>query len=149
MANVRISDLIASVEAWLVANWPDDSVTFVPSSSDGPRPDAFNQLPDAWVQPQWIDMPPAQPMRPSEDWVTFDLRLICQARTNDRLRVALVADGLRDVLRSAVIELKDRADGTTGVGWVRMNEVGVTPPQKDQRDVVVAVVDVTGWATAN
>jgi hypothetical protein len=146
MANARISDVMASVEKWLIDNWPDDSVTFVPSSSDGPRPNSFNQLPDVWAQPQWISFEPEQPVRPGEDWVTFDLRLICQARVNDRLRVANVADGLRDLIRSAVVEVVDRADGSTSRGWVRFNEVGVTPPQKDQRDVVVAVVDVVGWA---
>lgn len=148
MANVRLHDVIASVEKWLIDNWPDASVAFIPSAADGRRPNT-GARPSTYVESQWISYEPAQPVRPSEDWTVFDLRLVCQASSNDRLKAAEIADGLRDILRddpSTVVEVVDRADGTTSRGWVRFNEVGITPPQKDQRGVVVAVVDVEGWA---
>lgn len=145
MANARLADVMAAVEAWLVANWPDTSVEFIPSSSDGPRPS--DDLGTAWAQPQWISYE-SQPRRPSEDWVVFDMRVVCQARTNDRLRVASVIDGVRDLMRSATIDIVDRSDESTARGWVRFVEVSATPPQRDARGVVVGVVDVVGWAHA-
>lgn len=145
MATLRIADVISSVEAWLIDNWPDDAVSFVPSGADTRAPfDGTTQA--LHVEAQWISFEPEQPVRPSEDWNGFDLRLICQAADNDRLKVAEIADGLRSLIRSSTVTVTDRTDGTTERGWVRFNEVGITPPQRDSRGVVVAVVDVAGWA---
>lgn len=145
MATLRLDDVISSVEAWLIDNWPDSSVAFAGSAADVRRP-YTGGVAKTHVQAQWISYEPAQPVRPTEDWNVFDLRLVINASDNDRLKAAEIADGLRDLMRSGTVEVVDRGDGSTARGWVRFNEVGITPPQKDARDVVVAVVDVEGWA---
>lgn len=145
MANIRLHDVIPSVEKWLIDNWPDAQVAFIPTAADTRRPNTGARA-DTHAALQWISYTPAQPMRPDEDWNAFDVRIVVQASENDRLRAEKIADDLRDLIRSTVIEVVDRADGTTLRGYVRFNEVGITGPEKDSRGVVVAVVDVQGWA---
>lgn len=144
MANVRLTDVVASFEAWLITNWPDATVAFVPMAAEVRRPFTPNAS-GPQVTAQWISYEP-RTRRAGEDWNVFDLRLIVDVASNDRLRSSDIADDLRDLVRNAVVEVVDRADGATLVGWVRVNEVGITPPQKDARGKVVSVVDVEGWA---
>lgn len=144
MANIRLADVVASFESWLITNWPDPSVDFVPSNADTRRPnDAARQ--DTQVEAQWVSFEPIAE-RASQDRNAYDLRLIVQTASNDRLRCSQVADELRGLIRNAVVQVVDRGDSSTARGWIRVNEVGITPAQRDARGKVVAVVDVTGWA---
>jgi hypothetical protein len=48
------------------------------------------------------------------------------------------------------VDVKRRTDGTTVVGQLTVNEVGIAPPQVfDDSGVLVSVVDVTGWIIAS
>ena len=148
MAHVFSADIIASVEKWLYDNLPDSSVTVVPSTSDAPR--AFDgTLPDRWISVQWVAMGPQADTRADRDWVSFDLRLLCYSRTNDRLEAAEIADGLKGLIRNSTLTVTDRTDGSTTVGYLRFNEVGITPPDRDRSGRLVSVVDVTGWVTTS
>ena len=149
MAHVYTADVIASFEKWLVDNWPDSSAVFRPSGSESIRP--FSSAdPSRWVSAQWVSIEPFQPMRASEDWCSFDLRLQCFTKTNDRLACAALADNIKGLVRGSTVDVKRRTDGTTVVGQLTVNEVGIAPPQVfDDSGVLVSVVDVTGWVIAS
>lgn len=145
MANVRVEDVISSLEKFLAANWPTSSWRFYPTAADAASADDRTDAVE-WVGLQWLPMSPARPMRASEDWVNVEFRLICYSRSNDRLAAAEMATQFKDLLRSTTFAVYDRATGgTTQVGSCRLLEVSVIPPAPDSRGVNRAVVEVTGW----
>lgn len=144
MTQLYSADLIASVEDWLKDNLPDPNVSMVPSGAEVPR-SFTGTLPDRWIAVQWISMQEFQPQRSNTDWQVVDLRIQCYARTNDRLEAAEMADEMKELLANTTVTVKSRSDGSTTVGHVRFNEVGIVPPQRDARDVLVSVVEVVAW----
>lgn len=145
MAQVYTADVIASVEDWLKDNFPDPSVSFIPVGAEVPR-SFTGTLPDKWIAVQWIKFQEPQPSRATTDWQTVDIRFLCYSRTNDRLAAAGMADDIKALMANGFVTVKLRADGTTTVGHVRFMQVDIAPPQRDERDVTVSVVDVVGWA---
>jgi len=146
MATARVADIKAAVESYLLDNWPLPSVAFIASGSDSVRPFSGSAA-NTSVYAQWGAFLPDD-LRATEDIVRFDLRLIVEAANNDRMHADEIADELRGLTRNRVVEMLDRDDESTSVGWVRFVRVGVDDAGSDARGKGTRVVTIEGWAHA-
>jgi hypothetical protein len=145
MARVNTTDLVASLEAYLIDNWPDASIRFV-STHHAAEGGWSGTEGDRWAAMQWVATGLHQPTRNSEDWLDWDLRILCRAKVADRLASVRDAEMLAEVLDDSVFDLIDRTDGSTVLGCVEVNATTVLPGERDTSGVALSIVEVTGWA---
>ena len=148
MAIVRFEDVVATVEDYLASNWPDPDVALRLTAREAVASTATaGHDPDYTAELQWIGPTTHQETRITEQWLDFDLRVLCRARDNDPLKALEMATLFSELLRGTVMNTTDRSDGTTETGgWIHFLEAVTLPPIREETGQTLAVCQAAAWA---
>lgn len=144
MARLNVADIVATVEKYLVDNWPDSSIAIGLTARDATASFVGTE-PTRWTAMEWpsliLDI-----TRGNAQWAHFELEVHCFSRFNDPLDATRMADNFSAALHGVTRNLVSRSDGTTVVGVMQINDVIGGAPTLDARGIRTSVCRAKGWA---
>jgi len=139
---IPTEDVIASIETYAIAAWPDPSIAMVPTAHEAFTSYSTTEA-NVWAAFQWLSFEEQEPNR--DGILSFDMRVVVFSREADRLAATRRADQFVGIFNNVTVTVYDRSDvGTTAVAKARLETAVASPPTLDDRGVHFSMMDVSG-----